>query len=115
MGAITMRLRSSSEPSRYGVNNALIACPLSIVKPIGAAEIALRPFGNWLAIANDKGLNPSDFHQIAMDVSAMRQHRRPRARSAAAEGELTAQCCREEGSRHRPVARCTKEPGGFSL
>jgi hypothetical protein len=77
MGAITMRLRSSSEPSRYGVNNALIAYPRSIVKPIGAAEIALRPFGNWLVIADDQGLNPSDFRQTAMDVFAMRQRRRP--------------------------------------
>jgi hypothetical protein len=44
MGAMTMRLRNSSEPSRYGVNNALIACPLSIVKPIRAADIARHPF-----------------------------------------------------------------------
>jgi hypothetical protein len=67
MGAITMRLRSSSEPSRYGVNNALIASPRSIVKPIGAAEIA-RPFGDWRTSADDQGLNPSDFHQTAVDV-----------------------------------------------
>jgi hypothetical protein len=30
--------------SRYGVNNALIACPLPIVKPIRAADIARHPF-----------------------------------------------------------------------
>jgi hypothetical protein len=54
------------------VNNALIAA-LGIVKPIGAAEIALRPFGNWPTIVDDQGLNPSDFHQTAMDVFAIRQ------------------------------------------
>ena len=57
-------------------------CPRSIVKPIGAAEIALRPFENWLVIANDQGLNPSDFHQTAMDVFAMRQQTSPFGRAA---------------------------------
>jgi hypothetical protein len=52
------------------------------VKPIGAAEIALRPFENWLVIANDQGLNPSDFHQTAMDVFAMRQQTSPFGRAA---------------------------------
>jgi hypothetical protein len=87
------------------------------VKPIGAAEIALRPFGNWLAIANDQGLKPSDFHQTAMDGFRYEaaQTSAFAVRSADAEGGLTAQFCRAEASWRRPVARCTKEPGGFSL
>jgi hypothetical protein len=97
------------------VNNALIACPLSVVKPIRAADIALRPFGNWPTIADDQGLNPSDFHQTAMDVFAMRQRRRPLLGRAALTPKVVGAILSRRGQSAPAGGKVHEKASGLSL